>query len=448
MSCRLLPARELEWDLLGAIEDPFFARSTLREALENDHIPHILNLSEYVREHTGFPWPPHYEDQREALYEHIGRELDLGNAVLVMTGAMPPLRPALVWQADRTQPGGGSWVPGTVQVEDCHRRLAFRARNLQQWRHGRQAVPQKDSAGQVENPGTAATPLSEPVKPTGTPKPKADPGKQKDAQRLNRLKIYAKAIYGIQPSDFTIAKFKAAARKQLGIDDPKKLVPMKEREKNFMAFAKKFIHVERPPTAEEMAQYRKELKEFGPELAERPVSRYIKRLDTSMAMYGKLREYAMTDYGAIVIARLLKSPPEGFGVYIGNSGTAGGASNMVIFPPNFPRMDYFPGGEEMDYLAVIHHEFGHTNLYKAKNYDGKTLLSERNVVVGLDNPVRILNGKEPRYTYFESNNGGQTINIINPSRTADGRMTFDPKDPSILKARTPEQARTWGVFVR
>jgi len=62
---------------------------------------------------------------------------------------------------------------------------------------------------------------------------------------------------------------------------------------------------------------------------------------------------------------------------------------------------HFPiGGQKVDPMAIIAHEFGHTRY--ADSQSGGTLPGERSTVVNYENPVRKVNGFEPRRTYFSS----------------------------------------------
>jgi len=134
-----------------------------------------------------------------------------------------------------------------------------------------------------------------------------------------------------------------------------------------------------------------------------------------------------------------------FKVYLDKKSTSGGSPDHIMFPKVFPLLEFFPGGEKVDPIAVIHHELGHTMFYPKGSYN-ETLLGERKVVIELDNAARILNGNKPRYTYFDADEtGGKTVNIINEKEIGDGKMTFDPKDASKLIERTAAQAKIWDI---
>lgn len=150
-------------------------------------------------------------------------------------------------------------------------------------------------------------------------------------------------------------------------------------------------------------------------------------------IYNVFKKYAMTNYGSIVINKMLKNKNKykGFKIYrSGQGSTAKGASaapDGIAFPHRFPMVEHFPvGGQKVDPLAIISHEFGHTVVFNPEMKSG--IQHERDVVIQYENTVRKINGYEMRYVYF---NGKETINIIT-GKTKAGKWTFDKNDPSKL----------------
>ena len=150
--------------------------------------------------------------------------------------------------------------------------------------------------------------------------------------------------------------------------------------------------------------------------------------------YKSLKEYSETAYGALVVKRILednkKKGLKRFFIRLDDNSTARAGTDWISLPSAFPKREVFPGGEDMDALAVIHHEFGHTRIFtNRKKAIAVTPQEERLVVINNSNPVRMLNKKEPRYTYlFE---GRQTINIIT-GEVKSGIWSYDKTNPKLL----------------
>ena len=153
-------------------------------------------------------------------------------------------------------------------------------------------------------------------------------------------------------------------------------------------------------------------------------------------VYKKLMEYSQTDYGAAMIFRVLqdnknKNTPR-FEVRYDDGATGQKAQagyNFILLSNDFPDSSPFKGGEKKFYLSIIHHEFGHTRFFSNNNGPTTvTLQHERLVVIHNDNPVRILNRNEPRYTYYKN---GKTINIITGA-TSLTLHTVKDDDPTVL----------------
>ena len=156
----------------------------------------------------------------------------------------------------------------------------------------------------------------------------------------------------------------------------------------------------------------------------------------NLPVYKKLMEYSQTDYGAAMILRILqdnknKNTPH-FEVRYddGASGQKAQAGyNFILLSNNFPNNSLFKGGEKKHHLSIIHHEFGHTRFFSNSNGPvSVTHQHERLAVIHNDNPVRILNMHEPRYTYHKN---GKTINIITGA-TSLTLHTVLSDDPTVL----------------
>ncbi len=141
-----------------------------------------------------------------------------------------------------------------------------------------------------------------------------------------------------------------------------------------------------------------------------------------LPVYRKLKLYSETRYGSAMIYRILQDNKKAksrkekiFKIQYddGESGqSARGGLNFIRLSKNFPNNNPYKGGDKKHDLAIIHHEFGHTRFFRKQNnlkIIEYTIEDERQAVMNLENPVRIENGLEPRYTYY---NGSRTINII------------------------------------
>lgn len=156
----------------------------------------------------------------------------------------------------------------------------------------------------------------------------------------------------------------------------------------------------------------------------------------SISAFRYIHKYALSSYGGVMVSRILadnkKNTKSENRFYIGikDHDQATGGYNFILLPSDFPRLLTFPGSTQLvDPLAVIHHEFGHTR------FDGRnskphliTLEDERKAVIFHENPARMLNGMEPRYTYTKE---GMTINVITGEKKP-GLLTFSPTNPAIL----------------
>ena len=104
------------------------------------------------------------------------------------------------------------------------------------------------------------------------------------------------------------------------------------------------------------------------------------------------------------------------------------------FVPEGKPFEY--GGQLVDPLAIIHHEFEHTRFGAYSHEPGK-LEDEIAAVIHLENPVRALNQHEPRYTYTKINQQNEpveTIAILDTNNKVRGGTTFCKNDPRKLVA--------------
>lgn len=143
--------------------------------------------------------------------------------------------------------------------------------------------------------------------------------------------------------------------------------------------------------------------------------------------YELLKEYALTDYGALTLKKILEDSNDAIKKkYIQENGTitslgkealqAGlwqghfifGATDLAIsagsnslrLPSTF-RESFFPvGSEPVDSLALLHHEMGHTR-FGLNNKNEDHLQIERITVQRYENPVRTLNSLYYNRTSFE-----------------------------------------------
>jgi len=157
---------------------------------------------------------------------------------------------------------------------------------------------------------------------------------------------------------------------------------------------------------------------------------------TGLPVYQKLKDYSNTEYGAAMIFRVLQDnnnkSTQHFQVRY-DDGAAGEKAqagfNFILLSKGFPDTTPFKGGEKKYPLSIIHHEFGHTRFFSS--HPGPVTVThphERLAVIHNDNPVRMLNSHEPRYTYYKN---GKTINIITGA-TSTSLHTVLENDPRVL----------------
>lgn len=150
-------------------------------------------------------------------------------------------------------------------------------------------------------------------------------------------------------------------------------------------------------------------------------------------IYNVFKTFSLTRYGSVIINEILKNPDKykEFKIYRGSLGSTSSGSSAafdgIVFPHQFPKFAQFPtGGQKIDPLAIILHEFGHTMVFNPSSKQG--IQFERYVVINYENTVRKINGYEMRYIYF---NGVETINIIT-GQTKLGKWAFNKEDPTEL----------------
>lgn len=153
-------------------------------------------------------------------------------------------------------------------------------------------------------------------------------------------------------------------------------------------------------------------------------------IKATTAAYKMLHEYALTPYGAVIVKRILednvRTGIKRFEIRLDDNSTARAGTHWISLPSNFPLKEYFPGGEKIDPLAVIHHEFAHTRFFTGNTKPAMVSIEdERIAVINNSNPARMFNKYEPRYTYF---NGKETINIITGEKRS-GRWSVNMQDP-------------------
>jgi len=170
---------------------------------------------------------------------------------------------------------------------------------------------------------------------------------------------------------------------------------------------------------------------------------------TGLPVYKKLKEYSETTFGAAMIYRvlqdnkkrkLMKKPLFAVEYDDGKAGqNASAGFNYVRLSRDFPNSMPYTGGEKKYYPAIIHHEFGHTRFFNMTQNPNISRLDERQAVIHLENPIRMKQGYEPRYTYKQSS----TTIIITGNDHPKGFDTVNESDPS-----KPMKIGTKGAYRR
>ena len=160
--------------------------------------------------------------------------------------------------------------------------------------------------------------------------------------------------------------------------------------------------------------------------------------------YKAFRRFADTDYGSYVIKEMLDNKNKYKKFKIKEAFGPGAVANYdtILLPKTFPTRKKFNGifGQDVYDLAIIYHEFSHTMVFRSTASKEKKIdiFDERLAVINFENPVRMLMGYEPRYTYTIRGQA-QTINIITKI-TGDGILLVDKNDPTKLVSPTSKDA--------
>jgi hypothetical protein len=246
--------------------------------------------------------------------------------------------------------------------------------------------------------------VSAPVKPAV---------KTEQALREQRLQIYCKETKGGAPCT------PGEINKALGITDGINLPSMNNRDHNFATFVKQHFLIQKDMFSKDFIY---SWPEFG--------VIYKKA-------YQALKAYSRTLYGAVMIKNILqdhKIPGRvPFRVRLFDDREAGGFTDFIQLPSEFPYFTVLNTGDIVDPLAIIHHEFGHTRYYSGHK-PGKlvTLQDEREAVIWMENAARMFNQNEPRYAYYNNDKKNpMTINIIT-GEFKGGIWATDKADPRIF----------------
>ncbi|MDH5395199.1 MAG: hypothetical protein OEW97_02920 [Gammaproteobacteria bacterium] len=168
------------------------------------------------------------------------------------------------------------------------------------------------------------------------------------------------------------------------------------------------------------------------------------KLNSGSNGYKAFARFAQTDYGSYVIKEMLgnQSKYKGFKIQEGYTQGASADTDWIFLPKTFPSRKKFNGsfGQDIYDLAIIYHEFAHTRVFRSATTLKQliTINHERDAVLYFENPVRIMNGYEPRYTYT-TRNQSHTINIIT-GIPGDGVLLVDKNNPKRLVSPSSKDA--------
>ncbi|MDH5446525.1 MAG: hypothetical protein OEY52_13300 [Gammaproteobacteria bacterium] len=161
--------------------------------------------------------------------------------------------------------------------------------------------------------------------------------------------------------------------------------------------------------------------------------------------YIEFEKFAMQDYGSYVIKTMIDDPKKykGFQVWEGPPDVEGahGDWSFISLPKNFgTRKRFATSGQLIHLQAIIYHEFAHTMMFRKAQSRGIDIgiNDERIAVLKFENPVRIRDGFEPRYTYAMKD-GSATINIITGT-SKPGKWYIRKNDPTVLVKETDPNA--------
>lgn len=229
-----------------------------------------------------------------------------------------------------------------------------------------------------------------------------------DKLRINRIQIYKRYVAGGVPSVFLMV-----GGKQL------KPASMENRSKNFKTFVKMYFYKGKDGITNPMSDGDLHL----------PI-----KLKAGSQGYKALERYAKTDFGSAIIKEMISRPKkyQDFRVQQAKYLQAKADYIVIHLPENFPNQSRFEiGGQKIFDLAIIHHEFAHTMLVRAKTAERITIRDELWAVRKAENPIRLKRGNgryEPRYVYY---NGKQTVNIIT-GKVLPLQWSVSKYDPRIM----------------
>lgn len=152
--------------------------------------------------------------------------------------------------------------------------------------------------------------------------------------------------------------------------------------------------------------------------------------------YKAFEKFASTDYGSYVIKTMIENPNryKGFKVWENAFGGAHGDYNFISLPKGFSLQEgrFATSKQRIHYLAILYHEFAHTMMFRAPASKGVdiTIYDEREAVLRFENPVRLRDNYEPRYSYTKKD-GSETINIITRV-VKHGKWSVRKDDPTVL----------------
>jgi len=159
--------------------------------------------------------------------------------------------------------------------------------------------------------------------------------------------------------------------------------------------------------------------------------------------YKAFIKFSETSYGSSIISEMVNHPKKYKGFKISESPgkeTRAAHRGGIIIAWRFPfQKTFIHSGQKVDPLAILYHEFSHTIVFSEKPLgDHHYLDHERETVMKFENPVRILNGYEPRYSYVHYK-GTDTINILTGDKEK-GILAVNKYNPAELVARTHKDA--------
>jgi len=262
----------------------------------------------------------------------------------------------------------------------------------------------------VKTPETASSHIQAP--PQGRANPCLALGDDKKPALVLTPEVVQRLELSLGTSD--PSQLQAWARQKLGLEGVA-LPDAQTRQTHFQTFVQRHFP-QRPADSDEF-----DSENYGP--------------TPDMPVYQLFEAYAQTDYGALMIQKVLAEAGDKPFVVKAVEGVSPKAwEDIMVFPPNFPRPDarFAAGGQPVDPLAILHHEFEHTRFGRHAQSLEEILAEEAFTVSEIENPVRVLNGYEPRYTYTQMDAVGQplvTFSILNPTLQQPGAWTFDPQDP-------------------